>query len=271
MPDFVPTYAPANGAPLSSTGLNQNLYRITSGRAIYEIGNGHIESVNFDPAFEVQPHHVRPGQAGEALSVGQVIPNDYFSDLWLGSGAGYLGIVGAAVTFHQKYDVGMALFAASGFMSCWRQFGPSTVNFSTRAAAPDIHVKAYIQSSGGNITFLDHTQRELPQTVHFNSASADPVAEIAIREQRLTRHFNLAHPRMRGGPAQCGPLLAGWHTFGLACFVEQNISGQDTTRVSEDMKLNLNGAGTDARDVTFYSAIHRLRLYCRSVTAMRLL
>ena len=109
MPDFAPAYIPTDGDILSADGLNNNLYRIASGRSIYEVMNGHIEAVNFDPAFQIVPHHVRPGQAGEAISVGSVIPLDYFSDLNLGAdSARYIAIAGACVTFYRSFELPVA-------------------------------------------------------------------------------------------------------------------------------------------------------------------
>jgi hypothetical protein len=273
LPDFSPTYAPADGDILDPTGLNNNFFRVTSGRSIYEIANGHIEAVNFDAAFEVGAVHVRPGQAGEGVSVGQVLSNDYFSDLSLGD-ADYVAIVGATITFRQRYPVSLALLSASGFCTVWRQFGANTGAFDTRAAAPDIHVQAFIASGTGEMSLLGHTKRELPQTVHFDGTSAAPapLAEIVTREQRLTRHFNLVHPKVAGGSGVHTALTAGWHTYGLAVLVRQNASGQDTSDANEPYQLVLNGAGSaDARPTTYYSAIHRVRMYVRNASAVRLL
>lgn len=273
MPDFSPDYVPSNGSAINPAGLNQNLYRVTSGKAIYEIGNGHIETANFDPVFEIQPHHVRPGEAGDAISVGQILPNDYFSDLRLQADSDdYVAVVGACITFYQRYDVSVAMFSASGFCTYWRQFGPATGAFGTRVAAPNIKVKAFVASGAGtDRTMIGHTERKKPQSVFFNSASVDPDAEIAIREQRVCSHFNILHPRVTGGTSPCGPLAAGWHTFGLAVLVNQNLTGQDTSDVLQDMRLNLNGGGSDGRPTSFYSGIQRLRIYARNVSAIRLL
>lgn len=273
MPDFSPTYAPVAGDTLDPDGLNDNFFRVTSGRSIFEIANGHIEFANFDAAFEVGAVHVRPGQAGEGVSVGQVLSNDYFSDLSLGS-ADYVAIVGATITFRQRYPVSVALLSTSGFCTVWRQFGANTGAFATRGAAPDVHVQAFLASGSGEMDLLGHTKRELPQTVHWDEtgATVPPLAPIATREQRLTRHFNLVHPKVTGGTSPHGALAAGWHTFGLAVLVRQNPSGQDTTDASESYQLVLNGAGSaDARPSTYYSAVHRVRMYVRNASAVRLL
>lgn len=273
MPDFSPQYTPTAGDTLSPAGLNNNLFRVTSGRSIYEIANGNVEAVNFDAAFQVGAVHVRPGQAGEGVSVGQVLSNDYFSDLSLGS-TDYVAIVGATITFRQRYPVSLALLSTSGFCSVWRQYGANTGAFATRAAAPDVHVQAFVASGSGAMTLLGHTKRELPQTVHWDGSSAapPPIAEIVTREQRLTRHFNIVHPKVTGGVSPHDALTAGWHTFGWAVLVRQNASGQDTTDVVEDYQLALNGAAAaDARPSTYYSAVHRVRMYVRNASAVRLL
>lgn len=273
MPDFVPTYAPIDGATLDPDGLNDNLFKITSGSSIYEIANGHIEAANFDPAFEVGSVQVRPGHAGEALSVGQVLPNDYFSDLFLGE-ARYIAVVGATITFRQRFPVSYALLSASGFCTTWRQFGVNIQvvpgSFGTRAAAPDIHVQAFIQSGTGDFTLLSHAKRELPQTVHWDSASVSPVGEVAMREARLTRHFNLVHPKISGGVSPFDGLGVGWHTFGFAVLVRQNLCGQDTTDATESFDLSRDG-DNDARPRSWYSAVHRVRWYVRNASAVRLL
>lgn len=275
MPDYTPAYAPIAGSTLSPAGVNSNFYTVTSGDGIYEIANGHIESVNFDPAYEVESVHVRPGQAGEALSVGQVLSNDYFSDLFVGPPGGnpdYVAIVGATITFRQRYASTLALLGATGFCSMWRQFAQNKGSFGARENPPDIHVQAFIQSGTSALTLIDHTKRELPQTVHWNSASVNPDAQIVTSEQALTRNFNLIHPRVAGGSSPFTALSSGWHTYGLAILIRQNPSGQDTSDPLEDYRLQLNGAGSpDARPVTYYSAIHRVRMFVRSATAVRLL
>lgn len=271
MPDFVPAYLPADGDALTAQGLNNNLYRVTSGRSIYEVMNGHIEAVNFDPAFQVVPHHVRPGQAGEAISVGSVIPLDYFSDLNLGvDSARYIAIAGACVTFYQRYDVAAALFGASGFVSVWRQFGPANGAFATRLDAPNIMVKAFVAPGAGSMTMLEHTERKMPQTVFFDPASTLDNAVVGVREAMATRSFNIVHPRVSGGTGAVAQLTKGWHTFGLACIVRQNLTGQDTTDPLQDFDLWEEGDDSLAPKA-FYSAIQRMRIYARSVTAVRLL
>lgn len=273
MPDFSPDYVPSTGAVLSPAGVANNLYRVTSGKAIYEIANGHIESNNFASAFRIRPHHVRPLQAGDAVSIGQVLSNDYFADTNLEDGSSnYIAIVGAGLTFYLPYDVSVAMFSASAFVTGWRIFGKGNTSFADRLDAPNIKVKAFMASGTGARSMLDHSERKMPQTVHMNSASAGDIAEIAQREQRLTRMFNLVHGRVAGGTSPHHQLTKGWHTFGLAVLVNQNQTGQSSTSGYEDFRLQLDGAASpDARPLTLYAAVPRLRVYARNVTAMHLL
>lgn len=258
---------------MSPAGLANNIYRVASGKAIYEIANGHIESNNFSSAFRIRPHHVRPMQAGDAVSVGQVLSNDYFSDTTMEDGTtNYTAIVGAGITFYLPYDVSFALFSASAFVTGWRIFGPGDTSFADRLQAPNIKLKAFVASGTGGRSMLEHTERKMPQTVHMKSSSSGDVAEIAQREARLTRQFNLVHTRVAGGSTPFHQLTKGWHTFGLAVLVGQNLTGQSSTSGYEDFQLQLDGAGSpDARPLTLFAAVPRLRVYARNVTVAHLL
>ena len=273
MPDETLPFAPVAGDMLTSAGMNANLYGTTAGTSILETGNGHLDFLNFDPAFKIQGYQVRPGQAGRAVSVGRVPSNDYFSDLWTGDGVGYIPIAGACVTFYTEYDLSLAMFFASGFCSVWRQFGPDNGVWPSRAAAPDISVRTFFADPHGNITTHAHSQRDMPQTVFLNAGAAAGEGRISTVEQRLTRHYNLSHPKMAGETTPCGPILAGEHTFGMAVLVKKNLSGQDTSKADEAWRLSLNNAAfnPDARPSTNYAGIHRVRFYTRLSSAVLLL
>ena len=276
MPDITYSYVPITGSVLTSAGLNANFYQTTAGTSIHETSNGHREMLNFDPAFRVQSYHVRPGQAGQANSVGRTQSNDYFSDLSTGLSNEYTPIAGCGITFYTDYDISMAMFFASGFCTIWRQFGPySSAAWANRVVAPDISIRTFFASPNGGIRTHEHSQRDMPQTVFINPASPvgpPHVGRISTVEQRLTRHFNLSHPKMVGGVSPCDQLLAGEHTFGLAVLVKKNLAGQDTSSDEEAWRLRLNGAGSsDARPSTNFSGIQRVRFYVRNASAIRLL
>lgn len=275
MSDINYLHVPVAGDVFDAADLNANLYSIPfpyTAASIHEVGNGQLAPSNFHADFRVQPHHVRSKQVGDAVSVGRVLPNDYFSDLWSGTGDGYIPVVGCAVTWYQKYDVTMANFHAGAFVSAWRQFGRTNSTPKTFLASPKIQLRTFFGSGTGIVTHR-HSQRGLPQSVHFDTTSAavHPVSDIATRENRVTRYFDFTHTRMVGGTAPCNRLNKGWHTFGLACYVPQNLFGQDGDNKDEDMTLRLNSGGVDPRPAAYYSAVHRLRMYVRNVTAYRLL
>jgi hypothetical protein len=274
MADFVPLYVPVTGDVLTSAGFNRNMYSTTATESIHETGNGHLEYLNFDPAFQVRGYQVRPGQTGQTISVGRTPSVDYFSDLWTGDGVGYIPIAGCAVTFYSEYNCEMAMFFASAHCTMWRQFGADNGAWPSRATAPDISVRTFFASPNGQITTHLHSQRDMPQTVFIDpaSAAAPNIAKISTVEQRLTRHYNLSHPKFGGGASPCDPILAGEHTFGLAILVKKNLSGQDTTNLDEAWSLRLNGAATaDARPDTNYAAVPRVRFYARGCSAIRIL
>lgn len=273
MSTVVYDYTPTTGQALTASGLNANNYQAAAGKSIYETTNGHLEAVNFDPSFQIRGYQVRPFQAGHALSVGRTPSNDYFSDLWMGDGVGYQPIAGCAITFWTEYACSAALFTAAAFVSGWRQFGADNGGWPNRLEAPDISVRTFF-ATGNTIRTLNHSQRDLPQTVYLNPASGAGEGRIHTVEQRLTRHYNLSHPRFVGGTSPCDQLLAGEHTFGLAVLVKRNLSGQDTSSAAERWQLSLNDGGAfnpDARPVSHYSAVQRARFYVRNVTAVRLL
>lgn len=273
MPSIVLDYTPNAGEAFDPSGFNTNWYSTTPGASLIETANGHIEYVNLDDDFEVKSHLIRPGQTGFAASEGRVFSADYFSDLWAGSTDGYVPVAGAAITRRIPFDCSLALFSASVFLTVWRQFGPADGALKTRLAAPNVRIQTFI----GNNRGITYTRRELPQTVFIDNratppAPAAPIAGVGTGEARVCHQFNLRHFKHTGGTSPNDPLEAGWATFGLAVLVPQNLTGQNPSNGDDSMRLQLNGASSpDARPETFYSAIHRVRMYARSVTIVPLL
>jgi hypothetical protein len=278
MADITYPYAPVDGDRVDPDGLNQNLYQTTSGLSIYETTNGRVEFANFDAGFKVQPHHIRPGQTGTAESAGLLPSTDYFSDLFAQEttpASGYLPIAGCGLTWYQEYDVTLAMFFASVHLSVWRQFGATGGAFGTKAVAPAVRVAMFFDTpkvvTGSATGIIPHTVRELPQTITFDTASAGVVGQISTSEAMCARHFNLSHLKRPSGSGAQAQLTAGWHTIGLGVWVPQNIFGQ-TTNALDDMQLRLNGAGSaDARPTTYYSAVHRVRMYVKNISRVCLL
>jgi hypothetical protein len=259
------TYLPSTGDTLNPSGLNDNLYSQTAGRSLIETANGHIEYTNLKSDFQVQSHLIRPGQTGFAGSAGRLFSADYFSDLWAGpSAAGYIPVGGAALTKRVPYNCTLALFSASVFITCWRQFGmPAGAAYTARVTAPDIRIQTFI----GNNQGLTYTRRELPQTVFRDATAATVVSPISTTEARTCHQFNLRHFKHVGGTDPNDALTRGWVTFGISLLIPQNLVGQDTTNTFNDLQLQLNSATSpDARPSTFYSGIHRVRMYVRSAT-----
>jgi hypothetical protein len=272
MPDVVLTYTPITGDTFVPGSFNTNWYSTTAGASLIETANGHIEYANLKSDFEVQSHLIRPGHTGFAHSEGRVFSADYFSDLWAGAEAdGYIPVAGAALTRRIPFDCSLALFSASVFVTVWRQFGPANGALATRLAAPEVRIQTFFGDNNGIV----YTRRELPQTVFMDRTGGRPVAPIAAistSEARTCHQFNLRHFKHTGGTSPNDALTKGWATFGMAVLVPQNLTGQDPTNGFDDMKLQLNSATSpDARPDTYYSAIHRVRLYARNATIVPLL
>jgi hypothetical protein len=264
MPDITFDYIPTTGAVLQPDGFNRDLYQQTSGKSLFETLNGNVTYPNLNAAFEVESHLIRPGQTGIARSDGRVFSADYFSDLWAGlNNDFYTPVGGACLSFRVPYDMSYALFSASVFLTVWRQFGPGTTGFDTRAASPDIRIQMFYGDTSG----IAYTRRELPQTVFFKSLGA-PDADIGMAEQYTCHHYNLLHAKIVGKSAPNQQLTKGYATFGLAVYVSQNLNGvPDPANL---LDLNINGAN-DARPVSYYKGVQRVRTYVRNATVMGLL
>ena len=262
MPDVVYPYIPTNGDTLVPSDLNKDLYTTpdllpANKLSIYETSNGRIEpSANFVAGFQVKAHHVRPWQVGDAQAAGLVPSVDYYEDAW-GGGVQYFGIAGAQMTFYQKYDTSMAIMVASLFMSTWRQRGPLVQDAYTSVP---IKLRMYMDGQ-----VIAHTEREAPETVYFPT-TANYAFDFS-RESQLTRHLNLFHPRCTGGSEakKHDPLLKGWHTFGFGIFIRAN-------QASEQVKLQ-GSAADPTVDYPLYTfdALHRVRVYARNASVLRLL
>lgn len=270
MPDVVYPYVPSGGDTFDPEQFNENLYATpdqlpVNKLSIYETSNGRITvGENFAPGFKVEAHHVRPWQVGDAVAAGLTSSVDYYEDAW-GVDEKYYGIAGAQLTFYQKYDCTMALMAASLFASIWRQRGPreETEPFTAFDDIP-ISIKMYVDGSPVN-----HTLRRMPETIFF---PIDPTnyGYNFTREQNLTRHLNLVHPKHAGGDANKGhdALLRGWHTFGFGIYIRAN-----TAKESVFLKGSNTGIISEKSEVPMYQfdALHRVRVYARNASVLRLL
>lgn len=264
MPDITFDYIPTTGSVLQPDGFNRDLYQQTSGKSLFETLNGNVTYANLNAAFEVQSHLIRPGQTGIARSDGRLFSADYFSDLWAGLDNDYYTPVGGAcISLRVPYDMSYALFSASVFLTVWRQFGPGTTGFDTRADSPDIRIQMFYGDTKG----IAYTRRELPQTVFFDSAGA-PDANIGMVEQYTCHHYNLLHAKIAGKASPNHQLTKGYATFGLAVYVSQNLNGiKDAANV---MNITFDG-DDDKRPPSYYHGIHRVRTYVRNATVMGLL
>lgn len=263
-------YVPSSGDTFDPEQFNENLYATpdqlpVNKLSIYETSNGRITvGANFAAGFKVQAHHVRPWQVGDAQAAGLTSAADYYEDAW-GAGEKFYGIAGAQLTFYQKYDTTMAVLAASLFASIWRQRGAreDTEPFTSFDDIP-IRIKMYVDGAPVN-----HTLRRMPETVFYPVDPSNPGYDFT-REQNLTRHYNLMHPKHAGGDATRGhdALLRGWHTFGFGIYIQANAA---TERIR--LKGSNAGATSTTSDVPLYSfdALHRVRVYARNASVLRLL
>ena len=259
MPDITLPSLPADGSTFDPLLFSDDLYSQTAGVSLYETANGHVEFANFAAGTKVRQHHVRPWQAGHGASEGAVKPVDFFQNAY-GKDTVFLGVAGANMTWHQKYDVSMAVLFASFFASIWRQRGAKSGN--AWAAAPPIFVKAFFDGKE-----IACTQRRFPETIYYSTGTTygNGYDFGFAGEQRLTRYMNLHHPKFAGGSSgnKTDQLLAGWHTFGLGLYIEQNAGGE---------QLDLDG-GALARSYRAMTcdAMHRVRLFVRHADVVRLL
>lgn len=259
MPDVVLPYAPADGATLDPAEVNKDLYEVPAnlpaGRlSLLETSNGAITFDNLDPTFKVRSHMIRPWQVGKPASSGLIQPMDFFQNAW-GQDKVFYGVAGANLTFYQPYDLNLALFFASFFVSIWRQRGKKG-NQNTWADAPEILVRCRLDGVD-----LPHTNRPMPETIYYEAgaptygpAGAEGYDYTFAREERLTRFYNIHHPKRLGGSAVKGTdqLTKGHHTFGLHVYVAQNVG---TEKVDRD--------GVDLYPLSVWKNMHRLRVFVR--------
>lgn len=264
MADITLPYVPVDGATLVPDSLNQDLYSATPSVSIYETSNGSIELANFAAGFKVEAHQIRPWETGDARADGQLNSIDFFQDAW-SKGEKWYPIAGCSYTWYQRYDVTIAALFASMFATVWRNPGPYSAGAYT--SAPLIRVRTFLDDPTSNI---GHTRRTLPQSVQYDPGVM-PAVTVHTLESRVTRHFNILHPKVAGKSAPIGPLTQGWHTFGMAIYIDPNYDGRDTTDTNQRKNLNINGAGDDARPPAFYHALHRARIFVRNVTVLSLL
>ena len=270
MPDVTYPYIPSNGNTFDPEQFNENLYATpdqlpANKLSIYETSNGRITvGENFAAGFKVEAHHVRPWQVGDAAAAGLTSSVDYYEDAW-GTDEKYYGIAGAQLTFYQKYDCTMALMAASLFASIWRQRGVRNTE-----PAPDtfddipIRIKMYVDGVPVN-----HTLRRMPETIFYPIEIVNYGYDFT-REQNLTRYLNLVHPKHTGGDASKGhgPLTRGWHTFGFGIYIQAN-----TAKENVFLKGSNTGLISETSEVPMYQfdALHRVRVYARNASVLRLL
>lgn len=270
MPDVVYPYIPANGDTFDPEQFNANIYATpdqlpANKLSIYETSNGRITvGENFAAGFKVEAHHVRPWQVGDAAAAGLTASVDYYEDAW-GADETYYGIAGAQLTFYQKYACTMAVMAASLFASIWRQRGlrEGGEEGTTFEDVP-IRIKMYMDGVP-----IQHTARQMPETIFYPVSTMNRGYDFT-REQNLTRHLNIMHPKHVGGDADKGhdQLTRGWHTFGFGIYIRANTATEKIFLKGSDA-----GATTSTSEVPLYQfdALHRVRVYARNASVLRLL
>jgi hypothetical protein len=265
MADVVLPYAPLTGDTLSPDGLNQDLYQAAPSVSLYETTNGSVELANFASGFTVKSHHVRPGEAGDAHSVGATESLDFFQDAWGKGGSRFYPIAGCTYTWHQRWAPTVCMIHASVFATVWR--APGSYSGGAFTDAPNIRIRMFLDDP---TTGIEHTLRTMPQSVQY-APGVMPAVGVHTLEARVTRHLNLSHVKIAGKSSPFDGLTAGWHTLGLQIHILPNYDGRDTTNADHKKDLALNGGSSDDRPTAFYHTLHRARLFVRNISVVPLL
>lgn len=142
---ITPSTTYPNGAVLSVTGHNANIYSTTSGQGILSEPNGGLIVNNLDPAFSVLDEHVMPEEATFARMDGTTVPMDVYNNAFgqrSDSDADYVSVGGLCERIYVPYDVAFGVWQWAFYMAPWRPF---IYRFSTEEASiPDMALRVYI-------------------------------------------------------------------------------------------------------------------------------
>jgi hypothetical protein len=192
MPEIPLSYSYADGTTLDVDAHNDMVYG-EAGTGIMATANGELDANNVVSTFEIEATHVMPEQACIAKQEWLRETSTVFSD-GVGSSspaAQYFVIPGCSLRFYQPYDVSLALFQWSVFMSQTKWNLQSTKNGEI---SPPLNIIAQLDGVD-----LDHTFRTLPET-HVMERDLD--RRPSANEMHNALWFDMSH---------AGTLTKGWH------------------------------------------------------------
>ncbi|NBS71155.1 hypothetical protein EBT31_19945 [bacterium] len=237
MAQVVYSYTPTAGAVFSTTGWNTDIWSSKDGESVYGELNGHLQDANMDPAFLVQPEHVRPGEGFVCAEGSGQETLTYLDSLFGTEGVSgvddgdWLIVPGTSQRLYVPWDANAVLFNVSAYITNQRQretLDPTPV--VAEWGGPEMYVALMIDGS-----LKAHTRRSFPYTYYPNNNPGD-AESFAVREMVLTHHFDLVHMATGGAEVQ-----AGYHDVALAILIPQTQTQENLVpRYKQAPKLALH-------------------------------
>jgi len=225
------SYAPADGSPLSISGINGNIWSATSGRSIYGELNGYLNLANFDSGVTLEPGIVRrfdfcvSAQSGARTD--QVFTDRLFSDNGYNSiEDDWISVASAGTRIYLDRDHDQVLYNVSAFVSALRQRKSSNGNPDEAIfSGPELYYQLFVDGVA-----IGHTRRPLPIS-WWPGTNPGPAVAMVAREQVLCRHIDLVH-------LDTGAITAGWHSVDLRFFMPRNTGQELLTPIGEEAKVS---------------------------------
>ena len=197
MPVITPYYTVPSSGLFDIDAWNRTLYHPTDDDSL-EVKNGRLDADNLHATFQVQPQHIRRGQAFEVATVGAGEPLDYHDDAESYEEGWNIVIPGAARTWYQKWDASVAVISFQAFLSAWRWNIPATP-----LESPNIETMLFVDGVA-----VPHTKRHMPVTVHITDTLGWPGELVFF----IMEHYNT---RLRSQAHTITGLSKGWHSVAL--------------------------------------------------------
>ena len=210
----------ANGATLDVEKHNHNIYKPVDNYGIMSTANGGLlADSNMASSFAFNAEHVMPGEVFRGHQEYLYESSDYFGDVnsTVTVGDKYINVAGCSLRVYFPYDVSMALWQCSVFVSAYI---PTIDEYGTGVRVePQMLMQVALDG-----TRIDHTKRRLPRSAYV----FDGVGYTKLYEAFMACPFDFSH-MFSAGDGSSSSRQAGWHDLQFKLSLENFSDQYETT------------------------------------------
>ena len=263
-------YSYVEGQALDPLGHNKNIYSSTVGEGIMSEANGGLDGSNLSAGFKVRSEHVWPEEVCRGRQEFVLDTMDVFSNGCSDAGgetdqttAGeYLPLAGTSLRVYIPYDVNVALWEWSFFISGYRVLIESGIS-ALGNKQYEMAIRARL-----NGTPLLHTTRSVPVSAKLAiEDSLGPGIKRAVHdkivlEQKNAMQWDMNHMAL--------DVTAGWYTLDLTGYMHPVVDPQESENEGILKATLERTVGTLTKEF-YHKFYQRLSLGIRNVRLLTIL